>query len=37
MFTITSTGQVGDATVRITAVVDYASSDEGSIVYWRVD
>ncbi len=37
VFTITSTGQVGDATARITAVVDYTSSNEGTVLYWRVD
>lgn len=37
VFTITSTGQVGDASARITAVVDYTSSSEGTVLYWRVD
>ncbi len=37
VFTITSTGTVGDATVQITAVVDYTSSGEGTVLYWRVD
>jgi general secretion pathway protein K len=37
VFTISSTGQVGDATVKITAVVDYTSSSEGTVLYWRVD
>ncbi len=37
VFTITSTGQVGDATAKITAVVDYTSSSEGTVLYWRVD
>jgi general secretion pathway protein K len=36
-FTLTSVGQVGDAATRITAVVDYSSSDEGKVVYWRTD
>lgn len=37
VFTITSTGQVGDASAKITAVVDYTSGSEGTILYWRVD
>ena len=37
MFTLDSTGTVGDSTAQITAVVDYSSSSEGSVVYWRVD
>jgi hypothetical protein len=37
VFTVKSTGQVGDATATITAVVDYTSSNEGSVLYWRVD
>ncbi len=37
IFTVTSTGQVGDATVVITSVLDYTSSTEGSVLYWRVD
>jgi type II secretory pathway component PulK len=37
VFTVRSTGQVGDATVTITAVVDYTSSNEGTVLYWRVD
>ncbi len=37
VFTITSTGTVGDATVQITAVVDYTSSSGGTVLYWRVD
>ena len=36
-FTITSTGQVGDASVRITAVISYKSGNEGTVLYWRVD
>jgi hypothetical protein len=28
---------VGDATAKITAVVDYTSSSEGTVLYWRVD
>jgi general secretion pathway protein K len=37
VFTITSTAQVGDASAKITAVIDYTSSDEGTVLYWRVD
>lgn len=37
VFTITSTGQVGDASAKITAVVDYTSGSEGTVLYWRVD
>ncbi|MDP2314459.1 MAG: type II secretion system protein GspK [Pseudomonadota bacterium] len=37
VFTITSTGTVGDATAQITAVVDFTSSSSGTIRYWRVD
>lgn len=37
VFTITSTGTVGDASAQITAVVDFTSSSEGTILYWRVD
>jgi general secretion pathway protein K len=37
VFTIKSTGQVGDASAKITAVVDYTSSNEGTVLYWRVD
>jgi hypothetical protein len=37
VFTVTSTGLVGDATTTLTAVVDYSSSSEGQIIYWRVD
>lgn len=35
-FTLTSTGQVGDATVRITAAYEY-KNDRGKLLYWRVD
>lgn len=35
-FTLTSTGLVGDASARITAVVDQ-STDNGKILYWKVD
>ncbi len=37
VFTLTSTGLVGDATTTITTVVDYSSSNEGQVIYWRVD
>lgn len=35
-FTLTSTGLVGDASARITAVIDQ-STDVGKILYWKVD
>ncbi len=35
-FTLTSTGLVGDATSRITAVLDY-STDTGKVIYWKVE
>ena len=37
VFTITSVGTVGDASAKITAVIDYTSSNQGTMVYWRVD
>jgi type II secretory pathway component PulK len=37
VYTVTSTGSVGDVLVTITAVVDQADSDAGRIKYWRVD
>jgi type II secretory pathway component PulK len=37
VFTIISTATVGDATAKITAVLDFSSSSEGSVKYWRVD
>jgi type II secretory pathway component PulK len=37
VYTVTSTGSVGDVVVTITAVVDQADSDAGRIKYWRVD
>ncbi|MDP2309066.1 MAG: type II secretion system protein GspK [Pseudomonadota bacterium] len=37
VFTVTSTGTVGDATAQITAVIDYTSSSGGTVLYWRVD
>jgi type II secretory pathway component PulK len=36
VFRVTSSGQVGDATVTVEAVLDYSSSQTGKIVYWRV-
>lgn len=36
IFTLESTGLVGDASARITAVLDY-STDAGKILYWKVD
>ncbi|MSP54544.1 MAG: hypothetical protein EXR69_02905 [Myxococcales bacterium] len=35
-FTLTSTGLVGDASARITAVVDY-TSDTGRVLFWKVE
>lgn len=35
-FTLTSTGQVGDATVKITGAFEY-KNDQGKLLYWRVD
>ena len=37
VFTITSTGQVGQTMRTITAVLDFSSKSHGKIVYWRVD
>jgi hypothetical protein len=36
-FRLTSVGQVGDSTAKITAVLDYSSSDEGKVLFWRED
>jgi general secretion pathway protein K len=37
-FTITSTGMVGESSATITAVLDFSgSSNEGRLVYWRMD
>ncbi len=36
-FRITSTGMVGNTIVTSTAIVDYTESNEGAVVYWRVD
>lgn len=36
-FTLTSTGQAGGASVKSTVVLDYSSTDEGKIIYWRED
>lgn len=35
-FTLTSTGLVGDASARITAVIDQ-STDVGKVLYWKVE
>lgn len=35
-FTLISTGQVGDASARITAALDYSTS-AGKILFWKVD
>ena len=37
VFTITSTGLVGESTRMITAVLDFSNSAQGQVVYWRVD
>jgi hypothetical protein len=36
-FRITSTGMVGTTIVTTTAIVDYTESNDGNVVYWRVD
>lgn len=37
VFRITSTGEVGNARVQITAVIDYSQDPTGRIVYWKVE
>lgn len=37
VFTVVSSGLVGDATQTITAVMDFAKNKEGRIVFWRVE
>lgn len=37
VFTITSTGLVGEASRTITCVLDFTKKSEGEVVYWRVD
>jgi hypothetical protein len=37
VFTITSTGLVGESTRMVTAVFDFSNSAQGQVVYWRVD
>ena len=37
VFTITSTGQVGQTMRTITAVLDFSKKSHGKLVYWRVD
>lgn len=37
VFTVTSVGSVGDTAVTITAVLDFSSSGQGRVRYWRVD
>lgn len=37
VYTVISTGSVGDVMVTITAVVDQTDSDAGRVKYWRVD
>jgi general secretion pathway protein K len=36
-FRVTSTGMVGSSLVTTTAIIDYSQSNEGQILYWRVD
>jgi hypothetical protein len=36
VFRVTSTGQVGDAVVTITAILDFSKSDIGQVVYWGI-
>ncbi len=37
VYTVKSTGSVGDVMVTITAVIDQSSSDAGRVKYWRVE
>ena len=37
VFTVQSTGQVGDTSASITAVFDFSSSAQGRVRYWRVE
>lgn len=37
VFRIQSTGEVGNARVQITAVIDYSRDPTGRIVYWKVE
>jgi len=37
VFRITSYGQVGDTTTTVTCVLDFNTSAQGQMVYWRVD
>jgi hypothetical protein len=37
VYTVTSTGSVGDVVVTITTVIDQSDSDAGRVKYWRVD
>jgi len=37
VFRIESTGEVGNARVQITAVIDYSKDPTGRIVYWKVE
>ncbi len=37
VFTVTSTGQVGQTMRTITAVLDFSKKTHGTIAYWRVD
>lgn len=37
VFRVKSTGQVGEAAVKIEVVLDFSSSDLGKVVYWRIE
>ena len=37
VFTVTSTGMVGDSYVTITAVLDYTRRSTGEVKYWRIE
>lgn len=37
VFTVTSTGLVGNSSVKITAVLDFSSNKTGAIRYWRIE
>ncbi|MBN2801362.1 MAG: general secretion pathway protein GspK [Deltaproteobacteria bacterium] len=37
IFRVLSTGQVGEAAVKVEVVLDFTSSDLGKVVYWRVE
>ena len=37
VFTVKSTGMVGDSYVTITAVLDYTRRSAGEVKYWRIE